>query len=215
MKQPLILIVPLLILTACAAPNQPAALAEAEPAATLAPSPTPFPMENGVFTGGPDDFLITEAELGGLYTADGAGTGSTNMDVLQARADGDAYIEATGRIMGWHIQFNRTAAGSTPPYIVNVVNTYETAEGAQLVLSPEWHQDVWSQIDSGGLTRLPDIEGLDAEQLVWQTADGAVGVEIVYRNLYIFMTGPSDGSDQYAFFADLAKAHLDWIKAGE
>lgn len=138
------------------------------------------------------------------------------MDVLQARADGDAYVEATGRIMGWRVQFNRNAAGSTPPYIVNVVNVYETAEGALLVLSPEWHQDVWSQIESGGLTRLPDIEGLDAEQLVWQTADGAVGVEIVYRNLYIFLTGPTEaGADQYAFFADLAKAHLEWIKAGE
>ncbi|MEX2162170.1 MAG: hypothetical protein WD751_09680 [Anaerolineales bacterium] len=236
MKSPFIFIAALLLLNACAAPKQPPAAAPLDvepadtqapavtaaptatelPAATAEPSPTPFPMENGVFTGQPDDFLLTEEELAGQYAAADDGSASTNMDLLQARADGDAYIAATGRLTGWRIQFNREAEGESPPYIVNVVNIYQTAEGAQLVLSREWHQDVWAAIDSGQLTRLPEIAGLDAEQLVWQTADGAVGVEIVYRNLYIFLTGPAEGDvDQYQFFADLIAAHLDWIKEGE
>lgn len=179
------------------------------------PASTAFPMENGVFTSQPDDFMLTEKELGELYEATDAGSASSNMDVLQARADGDAYIAATGRVNGYRIQFNRTAEGDTPTYIVNVVNIYETAEGAQLVISRDWHQDVWSRIDSGELTQLPDIPGLNAEQLIWQDATGTVGMEIVYRNLYIFFTGPSEGGDSYPFFADLAEAHLAWIQAGE
>ncbi|MEX1249034.1 MAG: hypothetical protein WEA61_11200 [Anaerolineales bacterium] len=216
MKSPFIFIASLLLLSACAAPQTPAAaLLDIEPTATTAPTPTPFPMENGIFTGQPDDFLLTEEELVGAYEADGAGSGSTNMDLLQARADGEAYIEATGRLMGWRIQFNRAGEGDTPPYVVNVVNMYEHAEGAQLVLNREWHQDVWSAIDSGQLTLLPEIEGLDAEHLIWQTAEGAVGVELVYRNLYILFTGPGDGVDQYEFFAELARTHLQWIRDGE
>ncbi len=172
-------------------------------------------MENGLFTGSPETFLLDEEEVGGQYSAADAGSETPNSAVSEARADGEAYIDATGRLRGYRIQFNRKAEGDTPSYIVNVVNIYQTAEGAQLVLSRDWHQDVWSRIDSGELTQLPEIPRLDAQQLVWQDAAGTVGVEIIYRNLYLFFTGPSDGGDQYQFFANLAKGHLEWIQAGE
>ena len=175
----------------------------------------PFPMEDGLFTGAPQDFLLRAEELGGQYAAADAGAETPNSLVLEGRSDGQAYIEATGRLSGYRVQFDRTSEGNTPTYIVNVVNIYEHAEGAQLVLSPEWHQDVWSRIDSGDLTHLPDIPGLAAEQLIWRDAADTIGVEIVYRNLYIFFTGPSGGGDQYQFFADVVKGHLEWIKAGE
>lgn len=180
------------------------------------PSATPFPMENGLFTGAPQDFLLDETELSGLYTAADAGVESPNSAVMEGRPDGEAYLAATGRIGGWRTQFNRNEdAIDGPTYVVNVVNIYESAEGAQLVLSQDWHQDVWSLIYNGQLTQMPEIEGLDAQHLIWRDANGTVGVEIVYRNLYILLTGPSEGGDQYQFFADLAKTHLDWIKAGE
>lgn len=199
-----------LLLAACA----PAA-SEAMRASGSEPMVARFPMANGVFTGAAQDFLLQTEELGGDYAAADSGAETPNSAVVEGRSDGEAYIEATGRISGYRIQFNRLAEGDTPPYIVNVVNIYESAEGAQLVLSRDWHQDVWSRIDSGELTLLPEIPGLDVEQLVWQDASGSVGVEIVYRNLYIFLTGPSDGGDQYQFFADLANAHLAWIREGE
>lgn len=180
------------------------------------PSATPFPMESGVFSGAPQDFLLQEAELGGRYAAADLGSESPNGAVLEGRPDGEEYLAATGRIGGWRIQFNRNEdASGGPSYIVNVVNIYESAEGAQLTLSQEWHQDVWSLIYNGQLTQLPEIEGLDTQHLVWRDASGTIGVEIVYRNLYLLLTGPSEGGDQYQFFADLAKAHLDWIQAGE
>lgn len=188
---------------------------EAEPAVAEEPSPTPFPMANGVFTGAPQDFLLSEGELDGLYTAADAGSETPNSAVLAGRPDGEAYLAATGRLSGWRIQFDRVAEGESPLYVVNVVNIYETAEGAQLTLSREWHADVWALIDSGQLTLLPEIPNLGAEHLVWQDANGTVGVELAYRNLYIFLTGPADGGDSYQFFADLAKAHIEWIMAGE
>jgi hypothetical protein len=192
------------LLTACA-PAQP--LAEE--------SAAKFPVENGVFTGTPQEFLLEQNDLGAEYAAADAGTETPNSAVIEGRADGEAYVEATGRIGGYRIQFNRASDGETPNYIINVVNVYESAEGAQLVLNRDWHQDVWSRIDNGELTQLAEIPGIDGQQLVWQDAAGNVGVEIVYRNLYIFLTGPSEGGDQYQFFADLANTYLARIQAGE
>lgn len=215
MKRKALFIVLVLTLAACAAPApKEVAPLDVESQAQAAPEATPFPIENGAFMSSPETFALRIEELAGLYTVD-AGTQTDNSAVLAGRADGEAYLEATGRIAGYRMQFNRSAQVDTPSYIVNVVNSYETPEGASLVLSREWHQDVWSLIDSGQLTQLPAIEGLDAEHLVWQDAAGTVGVEIVYRNLYILLTGPTDGTEQYEFFSNLAKVHLDWIKGGE
>lgn len=196
-------------------------LAACSPAAATppvtAPQPTqqtPFPMSaEGNFTGSPQDFILHE--LGGLYLAADAGTGTPNSHTLEVRPDGQAYIDATGRLDGWQIQFNRSAEGDTPAFIVNVVNMYSSHEGALLVLSRDWHQDVWTKIDSGELTLLPEIPDLGADQLIWTDAAGTIGVEIIYRNLYIFFTGPSEGVDQYDFLANLAKQHLAWIQAQE
>lgn len=209
LKHVFVMICLTVLLAACA----PVALQAAEIAA---PSPTPFPMENGVFTGAAQDFLLQERELGGQYASADAGVESPNSAVLEGRPDGEEYLAATGRVGGWRVQFNRNEGETEgPTYVVNVVNIYESAEGAQLTLSQEWHQDVWSLIYNGQLTQLPEIEGLDAQHLVWQDANGTVGVEIVYRNLYILLTGPSEGGDQYQFFADLAKTHLEWVIDGE
>ena len=215
MKTPLTLLVATLLLAACAPQATTAALKVENPSA-LAPEATGFPMQDGAFTGAPQDFLLSPEELGTQYAPQDAGAESPNSDVVAGRADGEDYIAATGRQIGWRMEFNRTGNGDTPPYIVNVVNTYQTAEGAQLVLSREWHQDVWSLIDAGQLIKLPNIPDLDVQQLVWQDSSGSIGVELVYRNLYILFTGRSEGgADEYQFFASLAKNHLDWIKAHE
>jgi hypothetical protein len=174
-----------------------------------------FPLSaDGLFTGSPQDFVLRQDELGDAYFAPDAGTASPNSRVVELRPDGQAYIDATGRRDGWQVQYNRSAADG-PSYIVNVVNIYDKADGPHLALSRDWHQQVWERIDSGQLTLLPAIPDFDYEHLIWKDATGTIGVEIVYRNLYIFFTGPSDGPDQYDFFANLAKAHIDWLQAGE
>lgn len=206
-----------LMVTACSASSAPAAppTEAANPTATVTPAPTPFPLSaDGLFIGAPADFLIREEGLGGEYVAQDAGEESPNSRVLELRADGEAYIAATGRQSGWRLQYNGTD-GQDPPYIVQVVNTYASAEGASLVLSREWHADVWALIDSGQLELLPGISGLAVEHLVWRDGTGTVAVEMVYRNLYIFFTGPSNGADNYDFFASLARTQLDWIRSRE
>ncbi len=174
-----------------------------------------FPLSaDGLFTGSPQDFLLRLDELGGSYFAPDAGASSPNSRVVELRPDGQAYIDATGRRDGWQVQYNRSA-GNGPSYIVSVVSIYDKADGPHLALSREWHQQVWDRIDSGELTLLPAIPNFNYEHLIWKDATGTIGVEIVYRNLYIFFTGPSDGPDQYDFFANLAKAHIEWLQAGE
>lgn len=201
-----------LLLAACApAAKDPA---QAELRAEAAPTRVPFEMAGDIFISPAQAFLLPAEVTGSNYAAADAGTASPNSRLLELRPDGEAYIEATGRLDGYQIQLNRSA-GAGPLYIVNVVNIYETADGPHVVLSREWHADVWDRIDSGELTQLPAIASLDAEHLVWQDDTGTIGVEIAYRNLYIFLTGPTDGGDQYDFFANLAKSYIDWIRAGE
>jgi hypothetical protein len=182
---------------------------------TVTATPTPFPMAGGVFSGDAQAFLVSADLLAGVYTATDAGFESPNSRVIELRPDGALYVLTTGRRGGWQLQFDRVSEGETPPYFINVVTIYESAEGPRLALSREWHQDVWARIDSGELEQLPNSEGLDTEHLVWRDASGTVGLEIAYRNLYLFFTGPASGGDDYAFFADLARAHLDWIKASQ
>lgn len=175
-----------------------------------------FPIStDGAFTGSPQDFLLRPDELGSNYFAPDAGASTPNSRILELRVDGQAYIDATGRRDGWQVQYNRSA-GDGPSYIVNVVVVYNSAEGAHLSLSQEWHKDVWDRIDGGQLILLPAIPDFDHEHLIWKDTTGAVGVEIVYRNLYILLVGPtSNDIDQYDFFVNLAQAHIDWIQSQE
>jgi hypothetical protein len=214
LKKLVILSLLLLALVACAPP----ALEPPEPDALSVERalPTPFPMSDGIFIGAPQDFLLHESVLPGDYAAQDTGSESPNSRVLEGRPDGAAYIEATRRLSGYQIQYNHVGEGGDPLYIVQVVVTFENAEGAGLALSREWHADVWNRIDSGEFELMPEIDGLEAEHMVWRDpVTGTVAVEMVYRNLYVLLTGPSDGGDNYQFFANLAQAHLDWIIAGE
>ncbi|UYN91899.1 MAG: hypothetical protein KIT70_00025 [Anaerolineales bacterium] len=179
------------------------------------PTRVPFLMAGGYFLNAPQDFLLSPEQAGGAYVPMSVGTESPNSRILELRADGAEYIAATGRLVGWQRQLDRQA-GAGPLYLVNVVNIYETADGPLTVLSREWHADVWSRLDSGELTLLDDLPGVEAEHLVWQDSAGGIGVEIAYRNLYILLTGPTEnGADQYGFFAELVPAYLQWIQAGE
>lgn len=217
----------MLFLSACgpAAPEATATATEPAPpsssstsTATPVPTatPTPFPMdEAGAFTGAPQDFMLRPEELDGAYAAQDAGEERPNSFVLENRADGAAYIQATGRLGGWLRQYNRVN-GAGPSYIVQVVSLYANPVGAELSISQGWHTQVWGGIESGALELLPGVPGLGVSHLVWRnSATGDVGLEMIYRNLYIFFTGPAEGEDYYDFFAELARTHLEWIRAQE
>ena len=211
------IILGLAALAACAGSAGEPAATSGPPTVTAAPSPTPFPISDGLFTSGAEAFLLSEDELAGLFRVVDAAVQTSNAEIPELRADGEAYLEATGRLDGWQLILLRGEGSEIGPnYIVSRTTTYESAEGAQLVLSREWQADVWTAIDSGALELLPQIEGLGAQHLVWRDpSTRAVGVQIVYRNLYLFFTGLSTGEDLYDFFADLAREHLDWIQSRE
>lgn len=175
-----------------------------------------FPLSaDGLFTGSSQDFLVRLDELGSNYFAPDAGTQSPNSRVVDLRADGQAYVDATGRRDGWQVQYSRSD-GDGPIYIVDVAVLYNSAEGAQLSLSRDWHQQVWDRVDSGELVLLPAIPDFEYEHLIWRDANGTIGIEVVYRNLYILLAGPTEnGVDQYDFFVDLARNHIKWLQDGE
>jgi hypothetical protein len=115
-------------------------------------------MAGGVFLSGPQDFLLPSELTGEAYALTSAGTEAPNSRVIEMRPDGEAYIAATGRLMGWQRQLDRRS-GAGPLYLVNVVNVYESEAGPLAVLSREWHAEVWNRLDTGELTLRPDLPG--------------------------------------------------------
>ncbi len=173
-------------------------------------SPTPVPAT--LLEGSPQDYALSADLLPASCQAN-EGIERPNSDVLTARDDGEAYLEATKRISGWQVQFD---CAENPRLIVNVVTTFETLEGAAITLSPRWHSQVWDRINSGELEQLANMEGLGDLQIVFQDANGTVGVEFAYHNVYLFLTGTADeGVDNYTFFEDLANRYLQVVKASQ
>jgi hypothetical protein len=185
------------------------------PTKTATPSPTPFPMQDGLFTGNAHGFLLTGALIPG-YSLQDEGFESANDRVIELRDDGEAYIAATGRQSGWQIQFNRQEGGEGPSYIVHVVNTFSQLDGPVLAISPDWQQTIYAQFENGGLEQLSSVEGLEGQTyLMWRNNDGSVGLQIVYRNLLLFYTGPYESDADPLFFAQLALNHIAWIQSHE
>ncbi len=191
----------------------PAPAPSASPAPTA--TPTPFPRDAaGNFTGAPADFVLP-VDLLPDFTA-GEGEARPNSFVLENRADGEAYLAATGRLDGWLQQYDRAEDGAGPLYVVQVVNVYQDAAGAEAAISAEWHSQVYDAIAAGQLEQLTGISGLGVQHLVWRnSSNGTIGLEMVYRNLYILLTGPAEGVDYYDFFAELARAQVDWLREHE
>jgi len=157
----------------------------------------------------PATYILELDELHSGCGQNEPGQARPNSSVIEARSDGSDYLAAAKRIDGWQIQFD---CEENPRLIVNVVVTYETLEGAAITLSRRWHGEVWERIDRGELELLANIEALGDLQLVFQDANGTIGVEFVYRNVYFFLTGTADeGVDNYEYFADLAEKYRQRI----
>ena len=205
----------LLLLSACTITNPAPTATHAPPSETPIPSPTPFPMSDGVFTGDPQDFLLNAETLEG-YTPQDSGFESDNARVIELREDGEAYINATGRLSGWQIQFNREDQRDGPAYIVHVVNTFSQLDGPALAIGPVWQSAIYNQFSNAGLEQITGLENLEGQNyLMWRDENGSVGLQIAYRNLLLFYTGPFESDDDAAFFAQLALRHIEWIQAGE
>ena len=193
MRKTLILITSFIfLLTACA------------PGAGL---PTSTPTADGLpVPGRAMEYALTSNLLPNGCTASNAGTDLPNERVLELREDGEAYLEASGRVDGWQVQFD---CEQSPKFMVGIVVRYETLAGATLSLSREWHGDVWERIAEGTLEQLDPMPRLGDQQIVFTDANGTIGVEFVYRNLYFFITGTAEaGEDNYDFFAEVAAAQL-------
>lgn len=115
-----------------------------EPLATEPPPPPGPTPDIRVFTDPPGNFLIEEEDLNGMYyipDESGWEGPSTNQDVLEIRGEenGQAYIEATGRVDGIFRCFHRIYDLATVPLelCVHIVR-FETVQGASLSMTPAW-----------------------------------------------------------------------------
>jgi hypothetical protein len=195
------------ILTACADNN---AINNAEPVAVNNLAEVTGPPESQPMSGSAQSLAIGSNLLPAGCVANTPGVERPNSGVAEARSDGAEYLEASQRVDGWQIQFD---CPGNPGLVVNVVATYATLEGAAITLSRRWHGEVWERIDAGTLEQLDPMLGLGDLQIVFQDANGTIGVEFVYRSSYFFLTGTSVGGvDNYEFFSTLANDYLESIK---
>lgn len=202
MKRPLfgLAVIALILLVGCA-PAVIVPTASATLMQSAAPSPLPLQAK---------DYVVKEDMLENDCVPDGTGLDNSNELLLEAREDGEAYLEATGRIEGWVFQYN---CSENPRTVVSVANIYESSDGPILALSREWHSEVWDLIDEGLLEHLQDIPELGENQIVFRDPNGFIGIEFAYENTYLFVTGTGDDEvDHYDFFAELAIMVLERAK---
>lgn len=154
---------------------------------------------------------VTDLPREGKYTVLGTDwTGEVNNQaVLDAwgAEEGGKYIDETGRLDGWWIQFNRTASGAAlPSAVYDSVAVYKTVAGARLSVQ---------KYAAHGMQTYTEVQGLQ------QIGDGArafalkkgANLDYVlyfsYRNLQhvIETTGPENEATP-AFAAQTAMAVL-------
>jgi hypothetical protein len=198
-----------LLLVACAPP-----LLGSDAAPLLAVS------ADGLFTGSAEDFLLTEEELNGdfvrAFVVD-------RVDLYREpfTTEKRAYAEAVGLLSSWGAQFAPPAGNppfnGLPTYIKTSASIYSSTEGPHVGMSPNWASGIYEFINVGKWTQLPSIADLGAESFVVQEEDGTIRLVVFYRNLSFGISGKMnhDGGDLYLYLSDLARSHLEWIKAHE
>jgi hypothetical protein len=203
-----LLLIFIAILSACADNN---AINNAELVGVNKLAEVTGPPESRPMSGSAQGLAIESDLLPAGCVENAPGVERPNSGVADARGDGAEYLAASQRVDGWQIQFD---CPGNPGLIVNVVATYATLEGAAITLSRRWHGEVWERLDAGTLEQLDPMPGLGDLQIVFQDANGTIGVEFVYRSSYFFLTGTSvGGEDNYEFFSTLANEYLAEIKS--
>jgi hypothetical protein len=188
------------------------------PTPTLTPTPTP---DVRVIIGDAEDYILQPSDFPDEYVLrPGDSSPHLNAEILSVRGqeEGKAYLEATGRIKGWIIWYNRISQTAiAPEWVQSYIVMYKTTEGPAIALGPVWNKDLFEDIRLGKITRLDDKLDLGDENIVtlkremqpsgeyyvWYT------IEFRYRNVLAEILGQGLESDvRPEYIENLARINL-------
>lgn len=181
-----------------------------------------------VISGSPKDYLLQPEDIPDPYYLPGSDWIGpySNEKIIEVRGveDGQAYIDATGRIEGWFVWYQlgdntRNAPEKIGCYIV----FYKTGEGARLAIGPQWHP-VYKEADEGK-AELVDLEidlgqshigYIYREQTPNQDFILDYNIEFTYRNALTVITGHGvEMRVRQAYLLDLANIVLQKLRTAQ
>lgn len=219
-----VLLVILCLTTACGPAPRDIALtmvaqtAAAMPTSTVTPANTPTPTPTvtpaatptatpdlRVIDTYPSKLLCIYSEMpkeGNYILPSGWMSPNTNEEVIGARnvEDGTEYVNKTGRVLGWWVQFWRSRRAAVLPETIECgVYTFKTAEGAKLAVS-KYNSVPWKQqrAETGeqyiSIDRSIGLGDLEQYQVYHRIKAGVVrettfSIFVTYHNLMLNISG--------------------------
>ena len=181
-----------------------------------------------VISGSPKDYLLQPEDIPDPYYLPGSDWIGpySNDKIIEVRGveDGQAYIDATGRIEGWFVWYQledntRGAPEKVGCYIV----FYKTEEGARLAIGPQWHP-VYKEAEEGK-AELVDLNVdlgqshigyIYREQTPNQDFILDYNIEFTYRNALTVITGHGvEMRVKQAYLLDLANIVLYKLRTAQ
>jgi hypothetical protein len=190
-------------MTEQAAPSDtPNPTSTSEPTSTFTPIPSPtFTLtptpDTRVISENPNDLILELSEMpvdGKFYLA--YSTPHRNWEVINVRGieDGTKYVEKTGRIDAWILEYDRgTISSRYPPYVVLNPVLYKSSLGSEYVM----HENNGPCVsDDGKMSKIEQLDiGDEAYLCLWKemTSSGKYHYEYVvyfrYRNVFFGVYG--------------------------
>ena len=162
---------------------------------------TPFPPELLVVRGSPRDFLLGPVDLPDAYYLPASDWMSLydNDKILEVRGaeNGNAYLEATGRLEGWFVWYKlNDPAALAPEQIGCYIVFYRSSEGARLAISSQWHP-IYKDVADGKAQFDEKEFSLGDANLVYfskeRDPNGLIkinyNIEFIYHNALVVLTG--------------------------
>ncbi|MBN2500694.1 MAG: hypothetical protein JXB38_07960 [Anaerolineales bacterium] len=89
-----------------------------------------------------DELILRPTDMDYAYHIDSGKEmryGNTNAMYERGEIEGKKFIAATGRVEGWSLEMRRThKIDPAPATYASTIEVFESVDGAQLALSPEW-----------------------------------------------------------------------------
>lgn len=168
---------------------------------TGTPSPTPIPSSTPdlrILQGAPPDFVMLNSDLptdAGYYLPNAEWTGMVPNDkILQEwpPETGQAYLDATGRVDGMFVGYNRSATTvAAPQEMTDSVVIFKTAVGAQLTLTQFDTKVAGGYFELTDPPRIGDLTRAYTIKLSQPSGGDLVhiGIAFTYRNIYHYIEG--------------------------
>lgn len=198
------------------------------PTTTYTPTPTP---DLRIIKDDPKKFLLESDDLppeaGYFIPRSDWMSPHHNSEIIDGwgREKGMEYLEKTGRIDGWFVQFSRGSDTVRAPLIIyhNIIQ-YETIEGANITVE-EYNRakrDLAGSLDWEEVKRTPKVEGQLNLSFLYKELDSSgkyvvwYCVESQYQNYVSILCGSGFEEDvQYDYVEEIANIAIEKLKSAK